>query len=127
MARLAEIIGLSFTDMVDITSWALYLVMFGVCFGKALYDLFGWFGDIIWSLIRCLVAFISKHFPNVRKRKGNKMSKDISTPYTKERNVKCGRTGYYAYKGEKVDVISPKDYGMFLLRMGRGKNNDKRR
>lgn len=48
------------------------------------------------------------------------MSKDISTMYTKERNDKCGRKGYLAYKKEKETVISPKDYGEFLLKR-RGK------
>lgn len=43
------------------------------------------------------------------------MSKDISTFYTKEKNIKCGRKGYYRYKREKEDVISPRDYGMFIL------------
>ena len=43
------------------------------------------------------------------------MSNDISTCYTKERNIKCGRKGYYFYKREKEDVINPRDYGMFLL------------
>lgn len=43
------------------------------------------------------------------------MSKDISACYTKEQNIKCGRKGYYAFKREKVDVISPMHYGMFLL------------
>ena len=34
--------------------------------------------------------------------------------YTKERNDKCGRKGYLAYKKEKETVISPKDYGEFI-------------
>lgn len=42
------------------------------------------------------------------------MSKDISTEYTKEKNEKCGRKGYCGFKREKVTVISPKEYGMFL-------------
>lgn len=42
------------------------------------------------------------------------MGKDISTLYTREKNIKCGRKGYYAYKREKENVISPKNYGMFL-------------
>jgi len=52
-----------------------------------------------------------------------KMSKDISTFYTKERNIKCGRKGYYAYKREKVDVISPSNYGMFLSTLKGRKHN----
>lgn len=50
MAKLAETIGLSFNDMVDITAWALYLVIFGVAMGKGLYDLCVWFGEIMGSL-----------------------------------------------------------------------------
>lgn len=70
MAKLAEIIGLSFTDMVDITTWALYLVIFGVFIGKLLYDLFGWFGDLMSSLFDHLFSFVARHFPNVRKKEG---------------------------------------------------------
>lgn len=47
------------------------------------------------------------------------MSKDISTPFTKEKNKKCGRTFYYNWKREKETIISPKEYGMFLLRKRR--------
>ena len=42
------------------------------------------------------------------------MSKDISTQFTKERNHKHGRRGYYEWKEKKEDVISPRDYGMFI-------------
>lgn len=42
------------------------------------------------------------------------MSKDISTLYTRERNMKCGRKGYCLYDREKITVISPKNYGMFV-------------
>lgn len=52
------------------------------------------------------------------------MSKDISTMYTKELNLNCGRKGYYAYKREKVDVISPRNYGMFLSTLKRRNNHD---
>lgn len=44
----------------------------------------------------------------------SKSGKDISTFYTKDRNKTCGRKGYYGFKREKVTVISPKNYGMFL-------------
>ena len=44
----------------------------------------------------------------------HKKKKDISTMYTKYENISCGRKGYYLYKRAKVDVISPKDYGMYL-------------
>ena len=49
------------------------------------------------------------------------MSKDISTQYTKEQNKECGRKGYYQWKHRKQDIISPKDYGMFLQKKGRRK------
>ena len=42
------------------------------------------------------------------------MSKDILTEYTKEKNKKCERKGYYGFKREKESIISPKDYGIFL-------------
>lgn len=71
MAKLAEIIGLSFTDMVDITTWALLLVIFGVFFGNILSDLFCWFGETFWMLVRRLVVFISDHFSKrLENRKG---------------------------------------------------------
>lgn len=41
------------------------------------------------------------------------MSNDISTPYTKMKNKKDGRRGYFLWKKEK-ETISPKEYGMFL-------------
>lgn len=62
MAKLAEIIGLSFTDMVDITVWALHLSVFGVFFGKLLYDLFNWFADLMSSMIHLSFNFIREHF-----------------------------------------------------------------
>lgn len=52
------------------------------------------------------------------------MSKDISTPFTKEQNKKCGRLGYYLATREKDTVISPKDYGMFISE--RGKRNGRK-
>lgn len=51
------------------------------------------------------------------------MGKDISTLYTKERNQRCGRRGYHFYKHEKVTVISPADYGMFLASRGKWRKN----
>lgn len=70
MAKLAETIGLSFNDMVDITAWALNLVIFGVFMGRIMYDLWDSFVDLAASLVRLSLVFIRKHFPNVRKRKG---------------------------------------------------------
>lgn len=51
MAKLAEIIGLSFTDMGEITTWALCLVIFGVAMGNGLYDLSDCFFEMISSLL----------------------------------------------------------------------------
>lgn len=42
------------------------------------------------------------------------MNTDISTMFTKERNLKEGRKGYCAWKREKDTVIRPDGYGMFL-------------
>lgn len=47
------------------------------------------------------------------------MSMDISTEYTKTKNKEEGRRGYGMWKREKVTVISPKNYGMFLQRRRR--------
>jgi hypothetical protein len=44
------------------------------------------------------------------------LSKDITTEYTKDRNKRCGRKGYCAFKREKITDISPRDYGVFLQR-----------
>ncbi len=41
------------------------------------------------------------------------MSKDISTIFTKERNERCGRKGYFGFKRENETIITPKDYGIF--------------
>ena len=51
------------------------------------------------------------------------MSKDISTQYTRQQNKECGRRGYGMWKNEKSTVISPKDYGMFLDKHKKAKNN----
>ena len=47
-------------------------------------------------------------------KEGERMSKDISTPYTKQQNKKCGRKGYCGFKREKVADITPKNYREFL-------------
>lgn len=49
------------------------------------------------------------------------MSKDISTPYTKYRNQNTNRKRYAFYKREKETVISPKNYGEFVLDRKRGR------
>lgn len=52
------------------------------------------------------------------------MSNDISTMYTKERNQKDGRKGFYSWKEKKDDCIAPAAYGGYILRHGkRGKRN----
>lgn len=34
--------------------------------------------------------------------------------YTKEQNMKSGRTGFSGWKSEKIDIIRPADYGCYL-------------
>ena len=47
------------------------------------------------------------------------MGKDITTMLTRERNKKCGRKGYAMWKLEKVNIISPKNYGEYLQKKKR--------
>ena len=42
------------------------------------------------------------------------MKKDIFTMYTKKKNNKEGRKGYYCWKRENVSSISPREYGIFI-------------
>ena len=50
------------------------------------------------------------------------MSNDISTMYTKDRNMKAGRKGYFCWGNEKETAIRPSDYGDYILqRRKRGK------
>lgn len=42
------------------------------------------------------------------------MSNDISTMYTKDRNMKSGRKGYSLWRYEKEAAISPAAYGNFV-------------
>lgn len=42
------------------------------------------------------------------------MSKDISTMYTKDRNMKTGRKGYGLWKNGKETTIAPAAYGDFV-------------
>ena len=52
----------------------------------------------------------------------NAMSNDISTMYTKDRNMKTGRKGYGLWRDEKETVIAPAAYGDFVTqRRKRGK------
>lgn len=41
---------------------------------------------------------------------------DISTMYTKDRNMKTGRKGYALWQNEKETVIAPAAYGDFVIR-----------
>lgn len=43
------------------------------------------------------------------------MSNDISTMYTKDKNKKTGRRGYYRWQNEKETVITPSAYGDYIL------------
>ena len=50
------------------------------------------------------------------------MSNDISTMYTKSKNMKAGRKGYFRWQDEKEKAIRPCDYGDYILqRRKRGK------
>ena len=50
------------------------------------------------------------------------MSHDISTMYTKDKNTKSGRKGYFGWKDEKETAIRPCYYGDYILqRRKRGK------
>ena len=42
------------------------------------------------------------------------MSNDISTIYTRSKNMKAGRKGYGAWKREKLTNISPAAYGDYI-------------
>ena len=42
------------------------------------------------------------------------MSNDISTMYTKDKNMKAGRKGYFHWQDEKEKVIRPSDYGDYI-------------
>lgn len=44
------------------------------------------------------------------------MGNDISTMYTKDKNLKAGRKGYGMWKREKEVSISPAAYGDYIRR-----------
>ena len=48
---------------------------------------------------------------------------DISTQYTKDRNIKSGRRGYSGWKREKETAISPAAYGDYLLQHRKRRKN----
>lgn len=43
------------------------------------------------------------------------MGFDISTMWTRESNKKNGRRGYLGWKDERDTIISPKNYGGYIL------------
>ena len=45
---------------------------------------------------------------------------DIFSMYTKEQNMKAGRTGYSGWKFERIVIIRPADYGFYLLSKKKG-------
>lgn len=69
---------------------------------------------------RAIIDNLSEN-KNVQKR-WITMSNDISTMYTKDRNMKSGRKGYGLWRDEKEAAISPAAYGDFVTqRRKRGK------
>lgn len=58
----------------------------------------------------------------INKLGGRGMNNDISTMYTKDKNQKTGRKGYFRWQDEKEKAIRPSDYGDYILqRRKRGK------
>ena len=51
------------------------------------------------------------------------MGNDISTMYTKDKNLKAGRKGYGMWKREKEVSISPAEYGDYILQQKNRKRN----
>ena len=49
------------------------------------------------------------------------MSNDISSMYTKDRNIRTGHKGYVQWKHEKETFIRPADYGNYIFEKKRGK------
>lgn len=67
MIRLCEIIGLTYNDLSEITGYSVWLIGFGVLTGKCMYTFLEDVGGFLGLLLRGLLAFVRKHFPNVRK------------------------------------------------------------
>lgn len=55
------------------------------------------------------------------------MSNDISSMYTKDKNMKAGRKGYYNWKHEKEISISPASYSDYILQRRRKHDGGKRK
>ena len=53
------------------------------------------------------------------------MSNDISSMYTKDRNLKAGRKGYAFWKLEKEISIAQAAYGEYILQRPRRKRGNK--
>jgi hypothetical protein len=56
--------------------------------------------------------------------KGGAMGNDISTMYTKDKNLKAGRKEYGMWKREKDVSISPAAYGDYILQRKRRKKKN---
>lgn len=52
------------------------------------------------------------------------MGNDISTMYTKDKNLKAGRKGYGMWKREKDVSISPAAYGDYIVQHKRRKKKN---
>lgn len=76
MVKLFETIGLTYSEMADVTAYILLVITFGVFAGKCFYDGVYAILDIIRSVLgflyRLVKKHLRKHFPNVRKRKKGK-------------------------------------------------------
>lgn len=75
MVKLFETFGLTYPEMVDVTTYILLAIAFGVFMGKIMYECLSAIADIIWAVLGFLYRLVRKclrkHFPNVRKnRKG---------------------------------------------------------
>lgn len=81
MVKLFEIAGLTYPEMVDVTTYILLAIAFGVFTGKCLYGCFCGIADVIWTvlgfLFRLIRKHLRKHFPNVRKKTERGKNNDI--------------------------------------------------
>lgn len=67
MMRLCEIVGLTYNDLVDITSYLLALIPFCVFIGILMYEAFDSLCSKLRVVIKKVYRGVVKHFPNVRK------------------------------------------------------------
>lgn len=70
MLKLAEIIGLSYADIAEITGWAFFVVASGVFFGNCMTNFLFSFIETLGLLIVRLVVFVSDHFSRRLEREG---------------------------------------------------------